>query len=773
MPQERELPDIESKGQPITSESVPLRFAEDTLQDWYALQLVKTAFSQYEAFRMNSHDPRWNLNDMLYASYVPQRNWPGSDLPRSSLGLSIVFEQVEGAIPQIAQSLFSNPEWFSVEADIGADPRAARAQQAHLEYAFDKTAEKRGTTPTGEMLLAMKDVLLYGNGGVAVEYDPEYRMAHFYKVDVRDVYFDPFCSVPSVEGSRSIIWRRWMTLEEIRAFRNDPRMKVPDDAQLWKLAQKYPAAQADFTKQTGEAVRGVQFSPQWTASASTLPTHNQIEVLVYYSRERIIWVIGREAVMFNSKNPYGFIPLCFAPCYTWPGRFHAMSIADAQEGYQRYIEALFNARLDQKSLNLFPPRWVPRGFLITPQQQKWGPGAQFGVDDPKGVNFYQPKDDDAGIYQELGFIQAAADRKTGLNSMSLGVMSSPSSGRTAAGVNAQMQGAQMRLYTIIKNFEDYLIIPLIQKAIRITRVHAEMGRPLPGKVRNEQNPDQEQYVQVSAQAFLQATRVRVQAASKMLTRDRLSQQFPFVAQTLLSGPFMGALNQAGQTVDFQQFTRMLMDATGVDRYYQIIRPLTDEEKQQMQQQQEQQANAGKGAEMEKAQMDAQTRLQMGQMKAQSESEKRQTELQVAQMKSQKDPSEMMMKQQEMQQKLAAEKEKGQLDIYRKMMELQFKQKELEMKIQSERVKMQQDAAKNQMQMQMDARRADIEARIEQFRHAQTLQQDAQRAQIERQNADESNRMNMEHQMSMNRIKQRTALKMGDRGRPKSSNEGKK
>ena len=112
MPVERELPDIESKGQPITSESVPLRFAEDQLQDWYALQLVKTAFSQYEAFRMNSHDPRWNLNDMLYASYVPQRNWPGSDIPRSSLGLSIVFEQVEGAIPQIAQSLFSNPEWF-------------------------------------------------------------------------------------------------------------------------------------------------------------------------------------------------------------------------------------------------------------------------------------------------------------------------------------------------------------------------------------------------------------------------------------------------------------------------------------------------------------------------------------------------------------------------------------------------------------------------------------------------------------------------------------
>jgi hypothetical protein len=771
MPQERELPDIEAKGRPITSDDVPLRFAEDHLQEWYALQLVKTAFSQYEAFRMNSHDPRWNLNDMLYASYVPQRNWPGSDMPRSSLGLSIVFEQVEGAIPNIAQALFSNPEWFAVEADIGAEPQAARAQQAHLEYAFDKTSEKRGTTPNGELLLALKDVLLYGNGGVAVEYDPDYRMAHFYKVDVRDVYFDPFCSVPSVEGSRSVIWRRWMTLEEVRSFRNDPRMKVPDDAQLWKLAQQYPAAQADFTKQTGEAVRGVQFSPQWTATASTLPTHNQIEILVYYSRERIIWVIGREAVMFNSRNPYGFIPLCFAPCYVWPGRFHAMSIADAQEGYQRYIEALFNARLDQKSLNLFPPRWVPRGFLITPQQQKWGPGAQFGVDDPKGVNFYTPGDSDNGIYQELGFIQAAADRKTGLNQMAMsGSMPNAASGRTAAGVNAQMQGAQMRLYTIIKNFEDYLIIPLVQKAIRITRVHAEMGRPLPGKARNPNNPEEEQYVQVSAQAFMQASRVRVTAASKMLTRDRLSQQFPFVAQTLLSGPFMGALNQAGQTVDFQQFTRMLMDATGVDRYYQIIRPLSEEEKAEMKRQQEEQANAGAGVEMQKAQMDAQTRLQMGQMKVQSESEKRQTELQVAQMKSKADPNEAIMKQQEMQQKMAADRESAQMDMYKKMVELQMKQKELEMKIQAERVKMQQSVQKAQIDSQVQMQQADSEARIQQFRHAQQMQQESERARLEHENTEESNRLSMDHQTSMNKIKQRTALKMGDRGRPTSKSK---
>lgn len=771
MPLERDLPDLEAGAKPITSEEVPLKFGEDTFADWYALQLVKNTFSQYETFRNNSHDPRWNLNDMLYASYVPQRNWPGSDIPRSSLGLSIVFEQVEGAIPQIAQALFSNPEWFALEADIGSDPKAARAQQAHLEYAFSKTSEKRGTTPTGELLLALKDILLYGNGGVAVEYDPTYRMAHFYKVDPRDVYFDPFCSVPSVEGSRSVIWRRWMTLEEVKSFRSDPRMKIPDDAQLWKLAQRFPAAQADMTKMAAEAVRGVQFNAQWANSAATLPTHNQIEVLVYYSNEKIIWVLGREAVIFNSRNPYGFIPMAFAPCYAWPGRFHGMSVADAQEGYQRYIEALFNARLDQKSLNLFPPRWVPRGFLITPQQQKWGPGAQFGVDSPKDVNFYSPPDNDSGVYQELGFIQNAADRKTGLNSMALsGTMPNASSGRTAAGVNAQMQGAQMRLYTIIKNFEDYLIIPLVRKAIRITRVHAQMGQQLPGTVRSERNPEQQEYVKVSSEAFMQASRVCVVAASRMLTRDRLSQQFPFVAQTLLSGPFMGALGQAGLTVDFEQFTRMLMDATGVDRYYQIIRPFSEEEKAEQKRQQEQQAQASAPVELEKARMDQETRLQMGQMKVQSESEKRQTELQVAQMKSKVDPNEIMMKQQEAQQKVQSQQQMAQMDMYKKYMELEMKKQELEMKLRGEQAKMQQQAQSAQMKMQMDAKAADTEARIQQFRHVQQMQQTAQQSALDRDTAQQSNSMAQEHQAAMNKIKQRTALKMGDRGRPKTKSD---
>src|SRR5574337_777344 len=151
------------------------------------------------------------------------------------------------------------------------------------------------------------------------------------------------------------------------------------------------------------------------------------------------------------------------------------------------------------------------------------------------------------------------------------------------------------------------------------------GERLPGRVTDE-NGQNQQFVQVSAQAFTQNTRVKVRAASKMLSRDRLTQLYQFVAQNLLSGQVLQALSQKGETVDIDEMMTMLMDATGVAKRYKVIRPMNDREKQAMQQQQEQAQQQQVNADMQKAQLDAQTRLQMGQMKTQSESEKNQTEI---------------------------------------------------------------------------------------------------------------------------------------------------
>ena len=60
------------------------------------------------------------------------------------------------------------------------------------------------------------------------------------------------------------------------------------------------------------------------------------------------------------------------------------------------------------------------------------------------------------------------------------------------------------------------------------------------------------------------------------------QALPLIAQTFLNPAFMGELNKMGMTFDLQEFSQMVLDATGYKSRGQFVRPLTDEEKQAIQ-----------------------------------------------------------------------------------------------------------------------------------------------------------------------------------------------
>lgn len=717
MPEAKNIPEIPS----VVLENEPLPSPEEVLARDYALQLVNDTFAHYERERQ-THDRRWTLNDMLYAKWVPERFWPGTKIPRSSLGAGIVFEQIEGAIPMISQALFSQPEFFSLEADYGSDGAAARAQQAHLEYSYDVTAGQRGMTQEMEFKSAIKDMLLYGNGVVKNTYNAELRLPSIEHLDIRDLYFDPYCPGPSIDRSRSIIERRLMTIDEIKAYRSDSRMKVPSDNELWGLAVNFDFAYADNGRRIQEGFRSNSYNPG-QSNIIPNPSDRQIEVLMYWDHFRVVWVLGRKFVMYNDRNIYGFLPYSVAPCYTYPGRTYGMSVADVQEANQRYMEGLINGRLDYVNLNLFPPRFMPRGGIMNPNQQMWGPNQVFQTDDARNTYVHTTSDATSGVFQEISYLQQAADRVTGINQMSLGITSPSNSNRTAAGINSQLQGAALRLHSIVENIENFLLIPSIQKSIRMVRIHSMAGERLPGRVTDE-NGQNQQFVQVSAQAFTQNTRVKVRAASKMLSRDRLTQLYQFVAQNLLSGQVLQALSQKGETVDIDEMMTMLMDATGVAKRYKVIRPMNDQEKQAMQQQQEAAQRQQTNVDMQKAQLDAQTRLQMGQMKVQSDQAKNQTDLQIAQMKSGgPTPMELQQQAQESQQKMAIEAQKAENDRQKAQIDMVLKQKELEFKQAEAQLKLAAAHAQSQQKMQQAA--AETQARqvesMMNMRHAAEMQ----------------------------------------------------
>lgn len=686
---------------PVNMEDEPLHTSKEEISTRYALALVTETFDKYETYRSNNCDTRWSTHDELYFGVTQAKYWEGTTVPRANLANQIIFDQVEMMVAALYQNIFNiGPEWFQVAAEKGVDPTEAAQIHDVLSYYLEHPGDEGSASAKAEITFALKDLALHGNGGVMIEWDVVNQRPRVQYIDLRDVYVDPTCKTPSVDSARSVIIRKVVTVDDLIALRSDPRMTIPADDVLSTMSRQLPVVRGDRTKQNQEAMRGVNFNP--TAEGySPLPSDRYVEVLIYYSRSRIIWILNRERVAFNSPNPYQFIPLCFAPCYTVVGRFYAQSIADVQEGNQRYITALLNARLDELSLQLIPPRAVPRGSNLTPNQLKWRPGAVYQFDQPKDVQVMFPPGSTANVFNEISYLELSSEKRTGLSGLTGGIPRPSNANRTLGGMQMQLQGSGNRLSDIVSNIENFLLVPLLYKLYKMIRFHTDSGEMLSAYDSNQN------LYQVPATIAQKKCRFRMSAASRMVTRDKLLQTFPFLAQFILQGPIVDQLQRAGKTVNFEELFRMLQDATNVGQLYQLIRPLSPQEQQALQQ-----PDPKTAAEMQKAQMEAQTKLQ------------------VAQIQKMPSPGEMEMQKlaaqidmQKAQQEMQIEREKAQMDMFVKMMlgkiKVQGIKDEMQMKMADRQAQMQFDSMERQQNMQSSA-----------IEHQMNIQQQVEKARVD-------------------------------------------
>lgn len=742
MPEERQAPQLPS----VSLEAEPLKLGLEALGDAYALQVVKETFWAYEQYRSQNHDPRWNSHESLYLGWLPPRMWEGTQTPRSHLGMPVSFSQVESAFPAIYQALFLEDEWFKVNPEPGSDPQEAKAIQAHLRYSLvHPRADYTGNAEI-EFELAIKQQLLHGNGGIGIEWDSEAGHPRIEWVDIRDFYIDPGCPVPSVDAARSIIRRKLCTIDELDALRSDPRMKIPSKEVLVNMARNSQYVYADKTKQVSEALRGNNYNPsqhEW----SPVPAERKIECLVYYSKHRIIWVLNREWVVYSEKNPYGFIPFCFAPCIPFPGRFYGISYPDIIENPQRYIEALYNGRLDGLALALRPPRVRKRGSVLTASQQRWSPGSVQEADDPsKDVAVLAVQGDTSGIMGDVAYLEGMVRELTG-NGTGVSQPKPGNANRTATGMNIQAGATSARIWPLVKHVEDYMIVPMLYKMYKMVQVHTYPGQLLPALGKDNE------HMQVGAESFNKPVRFTMLASSKMLTREKLAQVVPFLAQFMLNGPFVQGIQASGQTVDFDVFGDMIQAATGTSSAYRLIRPMNEQEIKAKQTPPPQVV-----MEQQKAQADHQVRLQMGQMKAQSEIQKEMIKKQPVPADPQEKQAEMEM----MMAKIQAEREKAQIQRQtaeqKMVMDAMMGQQKLRQKEQESKQKMFMDAAMSQQQMQTEQQRTQNELMLQ---HAQGQQQLRQGEESGAQKLTQSKQLG-DHKMKMDAAKMKLQARLAQK-----------
>lgn len=588
-------------------------------EDWSndrALRIVRTDFSYAESYRVHSHDWRYRNASELYLAWAGQRYWDGTRVPRSSLGIFVVFEQVESMLPKIVDSL-CDPESYEFFAD---DPDAAMLWKQLILEQLEETHYREN------IRLAAKSSLIYGNGileygmedyedenisfekkqqlsNVVTMYHPtqgqinipQGKTGYSRKVQretkrrpylryrsIIDSYVNPNCESPSLQTPGNyFILRTYMTAEDVKALRNRKDFVIPDDAVLAEMSKVKTTANQDVTKLSAELFRYNMWNPAIDYSGD--PNLKRIEVIEYTRANRKIWCLNREHIAYNKRNPYNEINYYSMHYADVLDRWHALAISDVAEGEQRLQQAIINARVDELALSIHPPMIKRRGVTIPPYQLKVRPGVVIETENPEGdIKVLEVQNVTQQAFIEVEASERRTQRITGMSD--LAALGSPTSGgnsanRTAAGVNTQVGATQDRARYYISNSENEVIEPLLNRFIWMDKrfmdpklaaawimLHKEIENKNPVDVMNAQ-----------VRAYCYAS-VRLQAKQSFL------QNFPTIAQVIFNPELLQMLaQQQKKTIDVASFERCIWDSISYTPRSPLIVDMSDEQKQSMQQ----------------------------------------------------------------------------------------------------------------------------------------------------------------------------------------------
>lgn len=581
-----------------------------------ALKIVRTDFAYAEAYRTHAHDWRYRNANELYLAWAGQRYWDGTRVPRSSIGLFVVFEQVESMLPKIVDSL-CDPESYEFFTD---DPDHAALWKELVTEQLDEIHYRE------QIRLAAKSSLIYGNGilewgiedyddesitfeqtqrlkSVTTMYHPIHGQINIpqtengYKRKIQnetkrrpylryrsiiDSYVNPNCETPCLQSPGNyFILRTYMTAEDLKKLKGKRDFNIPDDQTLTEYSKAKTTANQDVTKLSTELFRQNMWNPAQDYSGD--PGKKRIEVIEYTTADRKIWCLNREHIAYNKQNQYNeinFLSMHYADVLD---RWHALAISDVAEGEQRLQQAIINGRIDELALSIHRPMIKRRGVTIPPYQLKVRPGVVIETENPEGdIKQLEVQNITQQAFIEVEASERRTQRITGMSD--LAALGSPTSGgnsanRTAAGVNTQVGATQDRARYYISNSEEGVIEPLLNKFIWLNKrfmdpklgaawitLHKDYGNKKPLDVMNAR-----------VKAYCYAS-VRLQAKMAFL------QNFASVGQTMFNPELLTMLSQQQRkTVNVEAFERCIWDAIGYTPRHPIFIDMNDEQKQAMQQ----------------------------------------------------------------------------------------------------------------------------------------------------------------------------------------------
>ncbi len=614
----------------LTTEEVA--WAGETQEDKTALKLVIQNLSTAEQFvQSKGYQFEWNHAETLYLAQVPMVPWEGTNIPRSHLGMPLVYEHMESILPQVMLGLFADKQPFKLDPRPGTTEAAALANEAILNWEL-KVCATQGFRE--EFRLLAKSALQYGQGigkwgwcsytrkrrqwrrkeqpevidtgsGTTatlpsangeddyeiVEFDEEINHPTFENINVRHILVDPSCRTSDIRQAGYVIHRIYVDAEWLDQRRDEEGYNIPTREQLRQIFTQPTETPYGSPLET----QGDEFGPQQRKKAAPRslatnadPLAQPMELLEYWDNDYVYTVLQRKLVIRNQINEWGKIPFVSGTFTDILDSFWGLGIAHVIGNEQRLQQGVINAFLDGLSLDLQGVFVRKRGLNTPTQNIRMRPGAIFDADgDGTGLKLLERQQMGAETMAVLGSSDARSARRTAASEISVqGAM--PAEGRsitrTAAGVNAMTGGSGARLQYLIEHLAGQVMIPVLEAFHEMNTIKLK-----PSQVRKILSENMQENYKGDVYAVMNGSYdFDYLAAARLQQKKQALQSIPILSQILLTDPVFDHLTKIGKKIDIMALLNRLFEMMGLSGMDEIIVNMTDEDKQAMAEQMQQQ-----------------------------------------------------------------------------------------------------------------------------------------------------------------------------------------
>jgi hypothetical protein len=570
---------------------------EDTWSDEVALGIVladidsAVAYEQAKNFITNLE-----TTDDLIRGYVRVRPWPNTDKARSALSMPVILEAIEKIMPALHLSLWgSGKDPFLVSAVGKSKPEAAKAWQSLLRWAIRTSDFKEGSR------LTMKNILTYGFGAGVHGWKTEEIKPRKYKKDengkivrdleakavniakptyeaanIRNIIFDPACPSQDCRKSRFIAKRIAISAYDLDALRNDDTYKnVPTREELKTiLANKEEITKDSMVALKPNQTREMQ-AQQDIIPASKDPLQSPLELIEYWTQERIVTVLQRCIVIRNEKNDEGMLPVVSCAFIDVLNSLFGFGIGRLLSGEQRFQQGVLNTWVDSLSLILNPIFQQLKSTSGNSNQNiSVAPGKVVTVDGELKPLVTPDVSATAQTAIEASSVRAA--RRVGAEGGSN--LPTPAM-RTGSGVQAFQGDIIQRFQYFMEQYIDLVFIPVLKAFLVYCSEHLDADHI------NQILSDEDGKVYEGDPLDIYNADVKIEIISgvKLTTRQAAAQVAPMIIQLLSNVAVQQSLQVQGMKFDYAEFAEEYLELMGWDVNTLFV-PMTQDDLMRAQQQ---------------------------------------------------------------------------------------------------------------------------------------------------------------------------------------------